>query len=49
MKQNFPGDPGVKTALAMQRVWVQFPVGELRAQMQCGPKKKKKKFKERKE
>ena len=48
MKQNFPGDPGVKTALAMQGVWVQSPVGELRAHMQCGPKKKKKNLKKEK-
>ena len=40
MKQNFPGDPGVKTAFAMQGVWVQSPVGELRAHIQCGAKKK---------
>ena len=40
MKQNFPGDPGVKTALAMQGVWVQSPVGELRAHMRVVQKKK---------
>ena len=38
MKQNFPGDPGVKTVLAMQGVWDQSPVGQLRAHMQCGEK-----------
>lgn len=49
MKQNFPGDPGVKTPLAMQGVWVQSPVGQLRAHMQCGEKNKKTFLKERKE
>lgn len=41
MKQNFPGDPGVKTVLAMQGVWDQSPVGQLRAHMQCGEKNQK--------
>lgn len=46
---ELPGDPGVKTKFAMQGCGVQSPVGELRAHIQCGAKKKKNFKKEKNE
>ena len=41
--RDFPGGPGVKTALPLQGAQVQSLVGKLRSHMPCGVAQKKKK------
>lgn len=40
IQRDFPGSPLVTTCLAMQRVWIQFLVWELRSPVPCGQKTK---------
>ena len=37
-QRDFPGDPVVKTCLAMQGVWIHSLVWELRSPVPCGQK-----------